>query len=101
MKFEDLEFIKGDVTECDDFARAKVYFPNGFGLSVITGILSMSDAERPFEVAVLREDHKGYFQRDADTPILGDKPRVYFGYLTKEDVEKAMNEIEALERVSK
>lgn len=67
--------------------HATMEFPNGYGISVITGEFSYSDDEHPYEVAVLKNGGLCY-----DTPITDD----VIGYLTADDVTNIMKQIQEL-----
>lgn len=81
MKFEDLQFQPHPVWMFDTQARHT--FPNGWSVSVITG----AGAYGELELAVLRDDDLHY----ANPVALGDVR----GYLTEDDVEALMAEVEA------
>lgn len=68
-------------------------FPNGYGASVISGSYTYSDAESPFEVAVLRFDNKGGWDIVYDTSVTEDT----IGYLDLDGVYDVLAEIFALE----
>ena len=91
MKFNELKFtshpsgIPG--------TQATVFFPNGYGASVITGKSFYTSPATPYELAVLRGD-RDKFDIAYDTHITND----VLGYLTESDVEVVLNQIEALEQ---
>jgi hypothetical protein len=81
-----------------DFASAKaarVFFPNGYGASIISGLCFYTDKDRPYELAVLcgNAEHAGM---DCTTPITND----VVGYLTDKDVDDLLNRIALLEKPS-
>ena len=85
MTFEDLVFI-----ERKDFfggTRARMDFPNGYGISVITGPNAYCD-DGTYEVAVFKNGDLCY-----DTDITDD----VIGYVTPEGVTDLMKRIAALE----
>ena len=63
-------------------------FDNGYGASVITGVIAYCDDEHPYELAVLHHDELCY-----DTPITDD----VIGYLTSDEVFDLLDKIEQLE----
>ncbi len=68
--------------------RATHMFPNGFGVSVITGKMFYTSESHPYEIAVTDKDGITY-----DTPITSD----VLGHLTEEDANKILAGVEALE----
>lgn len=86
MTFDDLEFNESPFPRMG--VQAKATFPNGYGVSVIKGPHSYGGKQGLYELAVLGPDgHLNY-----DTPVTDD----VLGYLTPEDVTKAINQVEAL-----
>ena len=95
MKFSDLNF-QPHVNYPDSGIAARHFFPNGYGVSVVQftspyGGGSYGAQEGLYELAVLKgveeEWHICY-----NTPITDD----VMGYLTKEDVETVLNQVESL-----
>lgn len=82
-KFEDLAFKPGQLGG----AHAIVVFPNGYGASIVCNPFSYGGPKGLYEIAVLDGQSITY-----DTPITSD----VLGYLTEEDVEKTLADIEAL-----
>ena len=82
MKFEDFEFEANS-----EGTRTTANFPNGYGVSVITGFGSYTSAEGPYEVAILKDGVLCY-----DTPITSD----VLGYQSEEDVGSLLLQVEAL-----
>lgn len=84
MKFNDLAFkpIKalGGV-------QSIVVFPNGYGASIVCHQFSYGGPDGLYEIAVLDGSNITY-----DTPVTSD----VLGYLSEEDVEKTLADIEAL-----
>jgi hypothetical protein len=68
------------------FCRARVDFPNGYGLSIINGPFAYCDSNT-FEVAITRDGSLCY-----DTPITDD----VLGYQTLEDIEALMKKVEMI-----
>lgn len=98
--FKDLKFKpKYNSSEFADLAQADLrdlyskaeqailYFDNGYGCSVLFGEIFFSDGVDTYELAVL---HKG--QMEYTSPITSS----VLGYITKEEVTKAMIEIQNL-----
>lgn len=73
-----------------DLKQWKVYFPNKFGLSIITGRGTHSD-ENSVEVAILKKDIDGW-HLTYDTPLTDDVIR----YVTKEELIELINEVQKL-----
>lgn len=90
-KFEDLEFVPHPGGEV-----ARIFFPNGYGASVICSRFSYGGEEGLYELAVL-EGNASTFGLTYETPVTSD----VLGYLTKAEVTKALGEIEALPALSK
>lgn len=67
------------------------FFENGYGISVITGSASYSNASKPYEAAVLKGT-RDKFELCCDTPITND----VLGYLSSNEVDAIATEIEAL-----
>ena len=68
----------------------KMYFPNGYGLSLIKGRDTHSN-ENTVEVAVLKKD-EGFWQLTYDTPLTND----VIGYVDKEQLIELINEVQKL-----
>lgn len=88
MNFADLEF---EPHPNWDGVQAKHFFDNGYGVSVIKASHSYGGSKGLYELAVLKgleEDWEICY----DTPITDD----VMGYLTKEDVETVLNQVERL-----
>ena len=71
--------------------QATMFFPNGYGVSVITGPMFYTDPKHPYELAVL----KGNGETSTlcyDTPITDD----VIGHLTGEKVSKIMKQVQEL-----
>ena len=75
-----------------DGTRAVMVFENGYGVSVIAGPMFYTDADHPYELAVLRNKLLCY-----DTPITND----VIGHLKGRDVTKYMRQVQELPRVKK
>lgn len=73
--------------------QAKVKFKNGYGASIITGPMFYTDAEHPYEIAVLNlEDAIDY-----TTPITND----VVGHLNEEEANEILSQIENLPKGAK
>lgn len=72
---------------CDDGTQARMDFPNGYGVSVITGSMFYSTPDTPYELAILKNGRLCY-----DTPITDD----VLGYLTKKEVTEVMKQVQNL-----
>jgi len=68
--------------------QAIVQFKNGFGASIISGSMFYSRPGCPYEIAVLDSEGKITY----DTPITDD----VCGYLTEEEANELLAQIEAL-----
>lgn len=83
---------KGDLYESDDYKRgyqAKLDFPNGYGISVISGRGAYGDKDGPYECAVFNEGHLCYC-----TEITGD----VIGYCNEDKVSEIMQQIQQLKK---
>jgi hypothetical protein len=89
--FKDLEF-KEHVNAMSGFdTQARLFFPNGFGVSVVTGPSAYSSGTAKYELAVLDgTEEDGYLTYT--TPITDD----VLGYLTEEDVTIYMRQVQEL-----
>lgn len=72
--------------------QARMDFPNGYGVSVVTGQYAYTDENGPYELAVMRNGELCY-----TTPITDD----VLGYLTAEDVTRIMKQIQDLPTTKK
>ena len=82
MKFSDLQF-----NTLFDGVQSIVSFSNGYGASIVRHKHSYGETEGLYELAVTKNNKITY-----DNPITDD----VVGYLTEEDVESYLNQIEAL-----
>lgn len=89
MKFADLTFDNRPNHPMGE--QARVFFPNGYGASVIRGPMSYGGPDGLYELAVLRGDATRC-DLTYKTPITDD----VLGRLTPADVEDALAKIEAL-----
>lgn len=105
MTLKDLKFSRHGLPDMYD-KHAVVLFPNGYGVSIITGKHAYSDEEHPYELAVIKtedeipeiingviecdkfETHLNYDFTDGDVK----------GYLTEDEVNKWLREIENLKK---
>lgn len=85
MTIDDLVFKPHPMRK--DGKIAQVSFNNGYGASIITGNLFYTSENAPYELGVLKDGSLTY-----DTPITDD----VLGYLTADDVDRILSEIEAL-----
>ena len=87
--FKDLKFKNHKVVEL--ILRAELFFPNGYGISVITGEYIHSTVDEPYEIAVLK-GNKEDSVRTYSTSITDD----VIGHLTEKKVTKIMKDIQDL-----
>lgn len=85
--FNDLDFQPHRYPVADDDVQAKIFFPNGYGASVIKTGFSYGGGDGRYELAVLYDERITY-----DTPVTED----VLGWLDEDGVTKALQEIEAL-----
>jgi hypothetical protein len=71
---------------------ARIFFPNGYGASVVRSQSSFGGREGLYELAVLKGAEGGDFELTYETPVTDD----VLGYLTPEGVSTHLAEIEAL-----
>lgn len=83
--FEDLEFNDIGISG----KTSRITFDNGWGVSVIIGPYSYGGKEGLYELAVLHNDEIHYDNPVADGDVVG--------YLTPEEVTKAMLSIQKFE----
>lgn len=87
MRFEDLKFKNHrDYPVFDKHARHD--FPNGYGISVLTGKHAYCD-DNTYEVAIMHNGKLCY-----NTPLTDD----VLGYQTKEDINKILAKLEGYEK---
>ncbi len=90
--FRSLKFKKHGLTGLTGLtSHAELFFPNGYGISVITGEYAYSGADEPYEIAVLKGNKKEA-KITYRTPITDD----VIGHLTEEEVTKIMKDIQDL-----
>lgn len=87
MKFEDLVFKPHTVDSTG--THCVVSFENGYGASIVTGRMFYTSAEKPYELAILKNGSLCY-----DTEITSD----VLGWLEEEDVISYLDKIEKLSR---
>lgn len=101
ITFDDLVFIPHNVTGFDK--QALVLFPNGYGLSVITGRNAYSSEDKPYEVGVIKSEVKPSEIITGTRVILDDyKFELNYeltngdvlGYQTKEDINKLLIKVQ-------
>lgn len=86
--FQDLEFKTHDLAKYGQFnQQARMTFPNGYGISVVSGEYAYSSEGHPYEVAVFDGNGLTY-----ETPITDD----VIGHCTSEDVTEIMQKIQEL-----
>ena len=85
--FQDLVFGPHPVGYGYFDTQAKMTFPNGYGVSVVTGSHAYSSEGRPYEVAIFDGNGLTY-----DTPITDD----VIGHQTAEDVTDIMRRVQEL-----
>ncbi len=90
MKFDDLEFGPRSGGALPGTA-ALVFFPNGYGASVIRGLGSYGEEEGLWELGVMVGDEQTCCLT-YDTPVTSD----VLGHLDEAEVTWALEEIEAL-----
>lgn len=87
--FEDLEF-KTALTHSG--IRSKIFFENGYGVSVIRNAYSRGGGMGLYELAVLLRHEDGDYSLCYDTPISDD----VLGWLSPQDVTDAMIKVQQL-----
>ena len=85
ITFNDLEF-KQDIQR--GLNAARVMFDNGYGASVVVGPYTYGGEDGLYELAVLDSDGKLTYE----TPVTDDVE----GYLTEEDVNRLLEQIQKL-----
>ncbi len=87
--FRSLKFKKHGLSGLT--SHAELFFPNDYGISVVTGEYAHSTADEPYEIAVLKGNKKDA-KLTYRTPIADD----VIGYLTEKEVTKIMKDIQDL-----
>lgn len=90
--FKDLKFDDPEVPGSGK--QAKMFFPNGYGISVITGLFAYSNTAYEYEVAVLK-GNKDACVLTYQTPITDN----VIGHLLAQDVTDVMRQIQDLPEV--
>lgn len=85
MMIKDLDFKEHPA--CALSVRAVADFKNGYGASIVSGEMFYTNAETPFEIAVLHGEAICY-----DSGLTDD----VFGYLTEDEANRVLAAIEAL-----
>jgi hypothetical protein len=93
MKFEDLKFESRDSLYGK---QAKMFFPNGYGVSVIQGPASYGGPQGLYELAVLNGDENEWYL-NYDTEVTA----YVLGNLTTEEVECCVDKVASLEPYKK
>lgn len=88
IKFEDLVF---NAHPNGLGTQAKLYFDNGYCVSVIFGDIYYSNGFDTYELAVLKDDKLHY-----DNPVADGDVR---GYLTKDELVKLINKVARFKKV--
>jgi hypothetical protein len=86
-EFKDLEFE----VLTDEFMfgkKARIYFNNGYGASVVSHTMSYGGKKGLYELAVLKDDELHYTNPIADGDVRG--------FLTEEDVSDLLIQIQKL-----
>lgn len=94
MDFNDLEFKPHPVSEGEKkptHFRAKMFFGNGYGVSVVVGTMFYSNGKDTYEVAILKRTSDGYLIAP-ESQIVGD----VYPYQSKEDVSKIMARVQRM-----
>lgn len=91
--FDDLTFKPHLLKKYSENMRAIMFFPNGYGVSVLFGDAFYSNGIDTYELAVLFGDEKNPVIA-YNTPITND----VLAFIDKEEVTKAMIEVQQLEK---
>lgn len=89
--FDDLEFNGAAKRNPFVVEQAIMFFPNGFGVSVIRGSMTHGGKDGKYELAILTGSPEDY-ELCYDTPITSD----VLGYLTPDDVTSYMVKVQSL-----
>jgi hypothetical protein len=89
--FDDLEFNRARVHDPFVAEQAIMFFPNGFGVSVIRGLMTRGGADGKYEMAILTGSPEDY-ELCYDTPITSD----VLSHLTPDDVTDYMAKVQSL-----
>jgi len=91
MKLSDIEFEDHPNKGYGFDRRAKVFFDNGYGASIVTGSAAYTNNESPYELAILKGDD-GESSITYETPLTDD----VLGYLDDAAVNSYLDKIAAL-----
>lgn len=89
-RFEDLEFVPHEISRAENTPtnfHARMYFENGYGVSVVIGGMFYSNGIDTYEVAVMKDGKICY-----DTSITDD----VLGHLEKHEVTEVMRRVQML-----
>lgn len=89
--FNDLTFMPHSIDRAG--RHALLFFDNGYGVSVVSGPLFYTDAEHPYEVAVLigtEADYNLCYTTDITDDVIG--------HCTAEEVTEIMSRVQGLKR---
>ena len=89
--FDDLEFNNATTQNPFVAEQAIMFFPNGFGVSVISGLMTRGGKDGKYEMAILTGSPEDY-ELCYDTPITSD----VLGHLTPDDVTNYMKKVQSL-----
>lgn len=98
--FDDLEFKERhsasflETSECSQMWQALMFFPNGYGVSVLFGGQCYSNKKDSYELAIL-VGNENYSDITFDTPIADD----VLGFLAKEEVTEIMKKVQQLNKL--
>lgn len=92
--FEDLKFEPHKYRE--EATQAIIFFGNDYGVSVLFGTPFYSDGINTYELAVIHRAGEDSFVIKYDTDITDD----VLGYITKEEVTKAMKKVQELKPIN-
>jgi len=84
MKFEDINFLK----DSEGGVRGRVFFKNGYGISVVCNKYSYGNEKGLYEIAVLNLDGTICYDSSVTQDVVG--------WLTQVQVQDFINQIENL-----
>lgn len=90
--FNDLEFKQHSNMLTREAKQAVIFFPNGYGASVVTGKMFYTSEDKPYEMAILFGNEKDYcltYSSGITDDVLG--------HLTADDVTNYLKMIQELE----
>ena len=86
-----LQDVKMELNEETNIKQGKLFFENGYGISIIQGGFSYTSNENEYEIAILKGDENNW-ELNYETPIASD----VIGYLDENQVNQYIEKVSKL-----